>query len=101
MRMIVFFDLPTETGEDRRNYSRFRKHLIKSGFLMIQESVYCKIVINPTAAAAVSESLKKNSPPKGLIQLLTVTEKQFSHMEFILGEYQGDILNTDERLVEI
>lgn len=36
MRMIVFFDLPTITTEDRRNYRLFRKMLIKNGFIMLQ-----------------------------------------------------------------
>ena len=30
MRMLVMFDLPTETPEDRRAYRRFRKTLIES-----------------------------------------------------------------------
>ena len=33
MWVLVFFDLPTATAEDRRNYSRFRKALIKNGFI--------------------------------------------------------------------
>ena len=49
MRMMVFFDLPTETAEDRRNYRLFRKTLINNGFIMMQESVYCKLLINRTA----------------------------------------------------
>ena len=32
MRMLVFFDLPTETSSDRRNYRRFRRFLVKNGF---------------------------------------------------------------------
>ena len=32
MRMLVFFDLPTLTNEDKRNYRQFRKLLIKNGF---------------------------------------------------------------------
>ena len=44
MRMLVFFDLPTETAEDRRNYNRFRKYLIKNGFIMMQESVYSSVI---------------------------------------------------------
>lgn len=43
MRVIVFFDLPTETNAQRREYTRFRKKLLKSGFLMMQESVYSKL----------------------------------------------------------
>ena len=47
MRMIVFFDLPVLTSKQRRDYREFRKFLLKSGFLMLQESVYCKLVQNP------------------------------------------------------
>ena len=101
MRMILFVDLPTETSQERREYTRFRKYLLKSGFMMIQESVYCKIALNQTVVNSLYDSLQKNKPGKGLIQVLTVTEKQFSKMEFILGEYHGDIINTDERFVEL
>ena len=101
MRMILFFDLPTETSQERREYTRFRKYLLKSGFMMMQESVYCKIALNQTVVNSLYDSLQKNKPGKGLIQVLTVTEKQFYKMEFILGEYHGDIINTDERFVEL
>lgn len=101
MRMILFFDLPTETSQERREYTRFRKYLLKSEFMMMQESVYCKIALNQTVVNSLYDSLQKNKPGKGLIQVLTVTEKQFSKMEFILGEYHGDIINTDERFVEL
>lgn len=101
MRMILFFDLPTETSQERREYTRFRKYLLKSGFMMMQESVYCKIALNQTVVNSLYDSLQNNKPGKGLIQVLTVTEKQFSKMEFILGEYHGDIINTDERFVEL
>lgn len=39
MRILVFFDLPVVTDEERRIYRTFRKYLIKNGFLMLQESV--------------------------------------------------------------
>ena len=46
MRILVMFDLPTETSEERRDYRKFRKNLIKNGFIMMQESVYVKLVMN-------------------------------------------------------
>ena len=46
MRILVMFDLPTETSEDRRNYRKFRKNLIKNGFIMMQESVYVRLAIS-------------------------------------------------------
>ncbi len=99
MRIMVFFDLSTITAANKRDYRKFRKYLVKSGFLMLQESVYCKLTLNTTNAEAVAEGVRKNKPPQGLVQMLIVTEKQFSKMEYILGESRSDILETDERLV--
>lgn len=101
MRMIVFFDLPTETAAERRNYRRFRRFLIENGFLMMQESVYCKLLLNGSAQTAMAESIRKNKPPKGIVQMLTVTEKQFSKMEYIVGEWTSDVISSDERLIEL
>ena len=96
---MVFFDLPTLSAEDRREYAKFRKFLIKGGFLMMQESVYTKMTLNKTVADSVVESVKRNKPPKGLVQLMTITEKQFNRMEYVCGEFVSDVLCTDERLV--
>ena len=85
MRVIVMFDLPVRTSENLREYNRFRKFLIKSGFLMMQESVYCKLALNTTVAEAVIKNVKKNRPLDGLVQAFTLTEKQFSKIEFITG----------------
>ena len=76
MRMIVFFDLPTITTEDRRNYRLFRKMLIKNGFIMLQESVYCKLMISPSVEKSINNLLQKNKPPKGLIQTLWYAPRQ-------------------------
>lgn len=99
MRIIVMFDLPVVLPHDRKEYTRFRKYLIKNGFLMLQESVYCKLAPNTSMADAVIENLRKNKPEKGLVQVLKVTEKQFGRMEYIVGEYETEVLDTDQRLV--
>ncbi len=101
MRSIVFFDLPTTTSADLKEYTRFRKFLLKSGFIMMQESVYSKISLNTTAANILLDNIKKNSPKDGLVQVLIVTEKQYSKMEMIIGEKKSDVLDSDERLVII
>lgn len=99
MRILVFFDLPTETLADKKEYRKFRKLLIKNGFMMMQESVYCRMVLNSSVTQSVVQLIKKNKPPKGLVQLLAVTEKQFSNMTYITGMYTNDIVDTDERVV--
>lgn len=99
MRVLVMFDLPITTSEGRKEYTQFRKHLIKSGFMMLQESIYCKIVQNATMADTLVDNIRKNKPKSGLVQVLKITEKQYSKMEYIVGQSQSDVLNTDERLV--
>lgn len=64
---------------------------------MLQESVYCKLVLNPTAAALLTEQIRKNSPPKGVVQALTITEKQFSRIEYVVGAPETNIVNSDKR----
>lgn len=99
MRIIVFFDLPTETNEDKRNYRKFRKALIKDGFIMMQESVYTKLMTTPSVENTVKNMIHKNKPEKGIVQTLTVTEKQFSKMEFVVGEFKSDVIDSEERVV--
>ncbi len=99
MRILCFFDLPTETAEDKRNYRAFRRTLIKNGFLMLQESVYCKLMTTPSVENSVKKLIRDNKPPVGAVLLLTVTEKQFSAMEYVVGEQKSDMVDSEERLV--
>lgn len=69
--------------------------------MMLQESVYCKIALNGTVAQGIIDSVHKNKPPEGLVQLLTVTEKQYAKMDLIIGDVKKEILDSDERLVII
>ena len=45
------------------------------------------------------DNVHKNKPEEGLIQLLTVTEKQYAKMDIIIGEVKSEVLDSDERLV--
>ena len=99
MRVFAMFDMPTLTTSDRREYRKFRKFLIKLGFIMLQESVYVKLVLNSTAAKTVQENVKRNAPPKGLVQLINVTERQFASMEFVTGSFESEYVVSSDRLV--
>ena len=99
MRVIVFFDLPVQTGSQRREYALFHKHLVKSGFIMMQESVYSKLALNMSAVGAIMENVRRNKPPAGLVQMLVITEKQYARMEYVVGEAQSEIIDSDERTI--
>lgn len=101
MRLLLFFDLPTETSKNRLDYTRFHKFLIKNGFIIMQKSVYSKLVINNVTSAAVKAKISKNLPPAGIIELLEVTENQFSRIEYLIGEKQSVIEESMERLIEV
>ncbi len=98
MRVLVMFDLPTVTPEDRRNYRQFRKGLLRNGFYMLQESVYCRMVLNQSAESNVREAVKRLKPPNGLVMMLSVTEKQFSKADYIVGTSKSNVLSTDDRI---
>ena len=101
VRIIVFFDLPTETLVDRRNYSRFRKLLLRAGFFMMQESVYSKLVLNSTVSESFKNLIRCEKPPKGLVQMLTITEKQYASIENIVGEVVTNVINSTERCIDV
>ena len=101
MRIIVMFDLPVMSSMQIREYNRFRKYLIKNGFLMMQESVYCKLALNSTVVDGIVSNLKKNKPLEGIVQVLTLTEKQYSKMEIIVGNHVSSTMHDDRRLLVV
>ena len=86
MRIIVFFDLPVTNNKDRKNYTAFRKALIKEGFSMMQFSVYVRIVRNHDDARKYLNRVKNFLPPIGSVRAMIVTEKQYNSMILLVGE---------------
>jgi CRISPR-associated protein Cas2 len=85
MRVFVFFDLPTETKADTKNYTIFLRNLKRSGYMMMQFSIYTKIVNVQTKAEREVEKVERYMPPIGNVRVLTVTEKQYQNMSMLLG----------------
>lgn len=98
MRLLLFYDLPSVERKDLKEYRIFRKFLIKNGFIMLQESLYVKMLLNTTNAELFIQRIKRNLPGKGIVQILLITEKQFQKMETILGEWHTSLLDSDERI---
>lgn len=101
MRIIVFFDLPTETILNRKSYRKFRKFLINEGFIMMQQSVYSKLALNNSVINSINLRIEKNKPNQGLVQILIVTENQFSNIYNLVGNNKTNRLDTTERMVII
>ena len=101
MRTIIFFDLPNVYTNDKRNYTKFRRFLINEGFIMMQESVYSKLMMNSQQIQLLIQRIKRNAPKQGIIQVLNVTENQYAQIEYIIGSNNTKILDNEERLVII
>jgi len=102
MRIIIMFDLPTATTEDKREYLHFRTGLIKLGFDMLQYSVYSRITRNNDDARKYINKVKVILPPVGSVRVLQVTEKQYAGMIIMLGEKTPtENLLTTEDLIEL
>lgn len=97
----MFFDLPTQTDKDLIEYRKFRNFLIKNGFIMMQKSVYSKLVLNNNSSNLLKKQVYKNIPKDGLVQLLQITEKQYSSIEYLIGSSQNKIIDNNKRILEI
>lgn len=81
MWVLVFFDLPTETSKDRKNYTKFRDSLLNDGFSMFQFSIYMRHCASRDNAEVHIQRVKKSLPPEGEVGILCITDKQFGDME--------------------
>ncbi len=80
MWLFVMFDLPVGTRSERKQASRFRNDLLDLGFEMSQFSIYLKYCASGEKAEAVSSRIPPLLPPGGKVDVLCITDKQFSNM---------------------
>lgn len=85
MWLMAMFDLPVEEKEDRRNYARFRKTLLKDGFMMLQLSVYARYLPSEEAAESHRRTIRAAVPRLGQVRIIAVTDHQFAKMEVFYG----------------
>lgn len=85
MWMFVFFDLPVGTKAERRHATRFRNFLKDDGFLMLQLSVYARVIRGEDGVEKHLQRVTRHLPPKGSVRTLTVTERQYARMKLLIG----------------
>jgi CRISPR-associated protein Cas2 len=85
MWLLTFFDLPTNTKEERRSMAEFRKFLQSEGLFRIQYSVYVRFCDNNRLAETILHHIQEAIPPKGEVRLVCVTDKQYGEMFIFEG----------------
>jgi len=80
------FDLPVDSKENKKEYTDFRKFLLRDGYDMLQFSIYSRICPNLDAVHAHTKRLRRVAPRRGAVRVITVTNKQFAEAEILTGE---------------
>lgn len=101
MRAFIFFDLPVETYKQKRAYRIFIKEIQKEGFLMFQKSIYVKLGINEFAIKSSLNTIKKSIPEEGFVVCLKITERQFSDIEILVGDFKTEVVHSEDRYLEL
>lgn len=98
MWIVVLFDLPTDNDQARRDYTRFRKHLLNNGFSMMQYSVYIRHCASDENAKVHVQRIRSLLPPDGEIRIMKITDKQFGRMEVYFGKKSVPVEKAPEQL---
>ena len=98
MWAVVLFDLPVDTPEARKEYTKFRKALLEDGFLMMQFSVYMRYCASEENADVHASRVKGALPPAGEVRILLVTDKQFERMRIFHGKLRKRVEEKSRQL---
>ncbi len=82
---MLFYDLPVQTAEQRREVQKFRKEMRRRGFLQLQESVYVKLLRNTSSSENEIAAVRKLAPQDGLVQALPMSLQVFGGMRALIG----------------
>jgi CRISPR-associated protein Cas2 len=96
---MVMFDLPVVTKDEKSEYTRFRKYLLREGFLQLQFSVYAKFFSSRENAKKYFNYIKAAVPPGGRVRLIMITDKQFGDMVSIYGKKIEEVEKMPEQLL--
>ena len=80
MWMMVLFDLPVLTKQERKDATNFRKFLLDQGFEMCQLSVYLRFCAGKEQAQVYTRRVQSALPPSGNVQIIYFTDKQYENI---------------------
>ena len=80
MWMMVMFDLPVLTKQERKDANKFRKFLLDQGFDMCQLSVYLRFCAGKEQAQVYTRKVESALPPSGNVQIIYFTDKQYENI---------------------
>lgn len=86
MWMMVMFDLPVVSAEERMAANKFRLKLLDMGFLRCQLSVYMRFCTSGEQVLTYCRRVEAALPDGGQVNIIQLTDKQY---ERIISFYCG------------
>ena len=83
--VLVMFDLPVITDEERKAATKFRKNLLDDGYLMIQFSVYARPCVSFEHLDKHTERINRIVPAAGNVRILFMTDEQWKLSVTVIG----------------
>ena len=83
--LMVMFDLPVAEKTHQKAYRKFKNHLLKNGYRIIQKSLYVKLLHNISNSQTEILKVKFAAPSDGNIQLLPLSLANFKKMTSVCG----------------
>ena len=80
MWMLVMFDLPVLTAQERKFASQFRLNLLDMGFLRCQLSVYMRFCTSAAQVQTYCQRVEAALPSEGSVNIMQLTDKQYERM---------------------
>lgn len=77
MWLLVMFDLPVDTAENRKAATDFREKLLDFGFERCQYSVYLRFMNDREQASTWTRRIEFALPAGGKVYCLYFTDKQY------------------------
>ncbi len=98
MWIMVLFDLPTMTQEERKAYTQFRHFLLDNSFVMAQYSVYLRHTTGRAQARPIIDRIRKAVPLEGRVDILQFTDRQYSDIVSLRGRRRADSRENPDQL---
>ena len=84
--IMVMFDLPVLTQEEKKTAARFRHELLDEGYLMIQWSIYARPCISYEQMDTHIARVTAMTPAAGNVRLMFLTDQQWGKSVTIVGK---------------
>ena len=97
--VLVFFDLPVGTPEERKAATNFRKDLLRDGYMMVQFSVYARPCGSADRVETQVRRLKPIIPAKGEVRGLIISDAQWGRMIVVRSQQRVESEPMPEQMI--